>query len=307
MVIRVLPPAMSFWGPNRGLTIAMVCISGLAVGGLLVAMSWSTDTPPLLVLWCVPVVLAAIPALVRRSQRYRRARAEFVRRVPPMKQCPAAAVLEERWKSLSLPPSVKKILSCCEWAAPAPPDGARIVCLGMIDLPDPGDLRFEPGIITPTRYLWWRLWPVPFGLAVLGAIVAQGLGVLPWSWLGFVSSFYYFIGLSVGAASVWFWRSTIRPTYVRYAPGIVQIVRFGFRGGRPTIRSYPMTAHTTAILVNNGTRPNRVTTLTLVRGDLRDVLLLWQVARHGQVLQGILQSLVSTAPTPPLSDEGLVG
>ncbi len=87
----------------------------------------------------------------------------------------------------------------------------------------------------------------------------------------------------------------------------MQIVTFPFGRGKPVIRSYPMTAGTTAVLVNTGTTPNGRVTLTLVRGGRRDQLPICQMADQRGILEGLLPALVSTAPTPPLSDEDLVG
>jgi len=94
---------------------------------------------------------------------------------------------------------------------------------------------------------------------------------------------------------------------VRFAPGMIQIVRFDLANGKPCIRSYPMTAYTTALLVNPGIQANSWVTLTLSRGDVHDDLPLWQMAKPRQVVTQVLQALMSTAPTPPLSDEELVG
>jgi len=92
------------------------------------------------------------------------------------------------------------------------------------------------------------------------------------------------------------------------APGIIQILQYRYRRAKPLIRSYPMDGETLAILRGKATGkkgPNLK--LTLLRGERKDTVDLSRMRRREEVAERMWQALLSTAPTPPLSDEELVG
>lgn len=192
------------------------------------------------------------------------------------------------------------------------PPRARIACVGAVELPEPGPYRFEPEVITPTRYLG-RYWiAVAIGVAVMALVVVRLTGAVRWLNfipLGAVGSFGYFYVMAIAFGGLWLWRTTIRPTYIRLAPGVVQILRYRFRGGRPQVKSFPMDAGTMALIYSwSYSQPKaRPALLYLVRGETSETIQLAQFPRKSEVLERLWQSMLSTAPPPPLSDEELVG
>ncbi len=104
----------------------------------------------------------------------------------------------------------------------------------------------------------------------------------------------------------WLWRTTVRPTYVRLAPGVVQVLEYRLRSSKPTIRSYPMLPGT-LVIVRQDVKARRPTSVQFVRGEQSDVLPVSQMKDPDDAMQHIWYALLSTAPTPPLSDEELVG
>jgi hypothetical protein len=95
----------------------------------------------------------------------------------------------------------------------------------------------------------------------------------------------------------------IRPTYYRLAPGVIQVLVYSLSSRRPMIRSYPMEAGTLAVF----TRIRKHLILTLARGENTDMLSFSHMDRPQERIEQAWKALLSTAPTPPLSDEALVG
>ena len=192
--------------------------------------------------------------------------------------------------------------------SPTPnPPGARIVCLGKIDVPEVGELFFEPEIITPTRAVGWQLVFAPIAAVVIFVWLMQVFDVIPGRGIN-PGSFGYILMLGVGAGAMWLWRTVLRPTYIRMAPGVIQILEFRYRRGKPTIRSYPLDAGTIAVLRGKATGVKTSgLKLALLRGDQQDTIELWRMQKRDKAIEHTWQALLSTAPTPPLSDEGLVG
>jgi len=220
---------------------------------------------------------------------------------------PIAYDLAAHWKpgGTAVPnDDVKAILA----SSPTPnPPGARIVCLGRIDVPEVGELFFEPEIITPTRAVGWQLVFAPIAAVVIFVWLMQVFGVIPGRGIN-PGSFGYILMLGVGAGAMWLWRTVLRPTYIRMAPGVIQILEFRYRRGKPTIRSYPMDSNTVAILRGKATAGKTSgLKLALLRGDQQDTIELWRMQKRDRAIERTWQALLSTAPTPPLSDEGLVG
>jgi hypothetical protein len=220
---------------------------------------------------------------------------------------PIAYDLAARWKpgGTAVPNNdVKAILA----SSPTPnPPCARIVCLGKIDVPEVGELFFEPEIITPTRAVGWRLLFVPIAAAIFILWLLQVLDVIPGRAIN-IGSFGYILMMGVSVGIVWIWRTAIRPTYIRMAPGAIQILEFRHRQSKPTIRSYPLDAGTIAVLRGKATDGKTSgLKLALLRGEQQDKIELWRMQKRDKAIERMWQALLSTAPTPPLSDEGLVG
>jgi len=123
-----------------------------------------------------------------------------------------------------------------------------------------------------------------------------------------VGSFGYILAMGVAVAVTWVWRTAIRPTYIRMAPGMIQILEFRYRQSKPTSRSYPLDAGTIAVLRGKATGGKTSSlVLTLLRGEQQDKIELWRMQKRDKAIERAWQALLSTAPTPPLSNEGLVG
>jgi hypothetical protein len=91
--------------------------------------------------------------------------------------------------------------------------------------------------------------------------------------------------------------------YVRMAPGVIQILQYGSFKSKPEIRSYPMEAGTVACFARIG----KSIFLTLGRGFHKDTLFFSHMRQPQQWIERTWRALLSTAATPPLSEDELVG
>lgn len=192
------------------------------------------------------------------------------------------------------------------WAArilrefPGDTNRARILCFGFVEVPDTFPYSFEPEILNATDLMWRRLiwlWP-----AVLIAvwISLQQLGFLPGS-PGWASSFY-FLTTVLGTLGYWFWSSSVRPSYVRIAPGIVQFLQF-WKGRPSTIRSYPMTEGTTVVVRQSGKYP----VFEFQRENATDCISIDDLRDKRGCETKLWRALLSSAPIPRLSEDDLLG
>lgn len=186
----------------------------------------------------------------------------------------------------------------------------RIVCMGDVNIGEAGDHRFEPQIVTPTETIWRCLLVVP--LAVGWALVLAARLWPASSYPSFLVPVLHVLEstlshLMLGAATagvVWLWKAGVRPKYLRLAPGIVQVLEYRwFWSSRPMIRSYAMAAGTLALVVETWASA----TLTLMRAEQVDLIRLSDMRHSRKTIERVWQALLSTAPTPALSDEYLVG
>jgi hypothetical protein len=115
--------------------------------------------------------------------------------------------------------------------------------------------------------------------------------------------FTYFLVAGAIALGVWIWRGMIKPTYYRLAPGVIQVLVYSLSSRRPMIRSYPMEAGTLAVF----TRIRKHLILALARGENTDMLSFSRMDRPQERIEQAWSALLSTAPTPPLSNDSLVG
>jgi hypothetical protein len=194
---------------------------------------------------------------------------------------------------------------------PASPPRARLVCVGDYRLPEPGCYLFEPEVITPTRYLG-RYWiPVAIGVIVLVFMLLRITGAVRWLSfipIGAIGSFGYFYVMAIVFGGLWLWRTTIRPTYLRLAPGVIQVLRFPFRRGKPKVSSFPMEDGTLAMIYcTPHFREMRPAMLILVRGDECESIHVAQLLRSPELIERFWHALLSTSPIPQMSDEELLG
>jgi len=249
--------------------------------------------------------LAWLPRAV--NTRYRRKRAEFLAALKITEPDPLAVAVAARWTRPSKTPKPDEIRAALRKAEHSDLGRAYVVCLGMVAVPEVDDVFFEPEIITPTRALGNHLWFIPPAFAILALWSLQLMGVIPGRAIN-IGGFGYILAMGVSAGVLWVWRSAIRPTYIRMAPGVVQILHYRYGRGKPVIRDYPLIAGT-LVLVRGQTashKPGHLT-LTLLRGEQKDTLELWRMRKRNAIVERAWQALLSAAPTPPLSDEELVG
>jgi len=186
---------------------------------------------------------------------------------------------------------------------PAP---ARVVCFGELRIPPVRAYRFEPEIISPTRKRARQFLGIPLSVAILcvmALLVRVGHWyVMPLLFLG-LGAFLGCLILGLRAVVMWPLESLLRPTYIRIAPGMIQTVRFPLARSRPVVQSFPVAPGTVVVL--EGRRI--IQQLALRRASQRALLDFTFASSPETASVRIWQALLSTAPTPPLSDEELVG
>ncbi len=249
-------------------------------------------------------VVTAIVKLVRRSKRDAAGAAKDA--FAPHQASPdaAAAQIAREWRGLGAPPAIPRIQEAVALLEPSDPPRAHVVCLGDFDIPESGDVRFEPEIIWPTRMLLRRV-VVAFVILALVAVwwILDRLGLIPAKMWG-ANPIFSMSYLVLPPLVLWVWRAGVRPVYFRMAPGIVQALVYKWPWTRrPKVRRYPMEPGTLAVMwqATEGMR------LTLVRGTHNDVIKFGEMTGGKEVLERAWQALLSTAPTPQLTEDGLIG
>ena len=210
-VIRVPPPATTGEPLMLAILGVIILFVGLSVGITLPRPgNWVVGALGLAV--AGPVFFWSRYELVR----YRRERAKMLANHPGLEEQPLVAALVAAWhKRQPTPQQVRDVL------AQQARDGgqaAQVVCLGAVAVPEIGEMLFEPYIITATDLIWRRLLVVPFGLAVVTVWLVQAVHLVPGRF-SILGGFAYLVVGAVTAVAVWVWKSGIRPTYVRLAPG----------------------------------------------------------------------------------------
>jgi len=212
-----------------------------------------------------------------------------------------AVALERQWYFASIPPPVSKVDNALKREGIETSACPVIVCMAAIDIPAPADFRFEPEVLrideSPKGL---RLLPMVLALLVIAAVVwlnAAGVIDLP------APGYFAMGGLTAAGIVMLLWQYLVRPGYLRVAPGVVQVLRYRSPRSKPIIRSYPIDAGTFIVARQHVAKLE----LTLIRGDQRDTVGFWRFDATDKRWERIGQALVSSAPTPPLSDEELVG
>lgn len=240
---------------------------------------------------------AVLTQVIRRwvHRRYLRRRAEQLRDWPDATSLISAAIVRD-WSEHRHPPSAQWICELLTRSAP-PSATAQIVGFGSPTIPEVGDLRFEPRILSPTDIYWRRfggLWP----LGVVSAwylLAAVGLVPPPDTLFGIWAV------AGTGVLAIWIWKSGVRPTYVRLAPGIVQFLTYGPAAATPRIRSYPMLPGTLVVV------SSKENTFTFRRDGREDKLHLESTRNRKDSAAALWNALLSTAPIPQMSETDLVG
>jgi hypothetical protein len=115
----------------------------------------------------------------------------------------------------------------------------------------------------------------------------------------------HFIALfPVAAATYALVRLRLWQTYYRLAPGVVQVVRFGLFRRKPAIVSFPMGAGTLVVVSALGKTELRI---AFKRGEQERRINIVKMRNLDKVAEQFWWALLSTAPTPPMSEDELVG
>lgn len=294
-VIRVPPPKVAV---VPFLALLLVLWAGLlTLLGLYTAPAWAKP------FWYGGLLMAAIAGPVgecRHRLRLNRRRREWLERHPTWDTDHTAVRLDGLWFFLNQPPSAKAIRNVLQDAAPEH-GHAVVVCLGAFDVPQPGDYRFEPEVLgsgqtdrTDSLVVAALAFLVVFAV---GACL-EALGRVPRR-----ADEYWFAVATVASTGVYLlWRYALRPTYVRMAPGVVEGLTYSLLRSPPRIRRYAVAPDLLCIVWQGWSRIS----VTLINSRNRDEFRI--TARSNEAfVDTLLCALVSTAPTPPLSQEELVG
>jgi hypothetical protein len=284
--------------PPRAPLLEAACFWPLAPVMWFVLIGLFTAVGKPLVLLGACILLVSVWDSSRRCARFNRARRNWLERRDSAACDPVGAHLRGCWHMLSQPPDLPIIQGTIERLDSSRPAGATLVFLGAFAVPDPGDYRLEPEIVPPTSRAG-KLRSVRVALQLgtwLGLVVAAGHAanttfvLVNGAWILMVGGFLL-------------WKYLLRPTYLRAAPGVVQVITYHPLRAKPSIRTYPIDSGTLCVLVQTLTGA----TLTLWRGDDTDTAAIEPAGPSSELIERLLHALVSTAPTPPLSTEELAG
>lgn len=175
------------------------------------------------------------------------------------------------------------------------------MCLGAFDVPEPGDYRFEPEVLSSGQTI--RTADILVAELAFLVVFAVGAGLHALRWIPHGAGEYWFAIVMVVSTGIYLlWRYALRPTYVRVAPGVVEVLTYALRRSPPRIRRYAVSPGLLCIVSRGWARVS----VTLINSRNRDAFGI-TARRSEQFLDTLLRALVSTAPPPPLSREELVG
>ncbi len=319
-IYRVPPPVAT----RRFVLLAAIGPGAVAVamGGMIALTEWARDPGAA---WndihtaAVGLVALGVVATVFIGVAWgaiNRRRARFV----ADHGLPAEDALTRKLNDLPRPPAflprndqIYQALQELDFAEPGAAPGARIVLVGAVIAPPVEDEVFAPEIITPSRLLldghgWLSL---GFGSLLLA------LWVIP---------SYNFVGLRVGERSLlliygglivgplmftWLARVIVAPQYIRMAPGVIQTLRYSIFRRKPTVETFAMGPRVSAVITRHWKNDLSLTMLETPLSPLeqpRTVTIPISDARYaGEAADAMWRALLSTAPTPPLADDALVG
>ena len=177
---------------------------------------------------------------------------------------------------------------------------------GVLSPPEPDAYRFEPEIISPTRMSALKLLTLPTGLLLFGIVCAliqltqPGLFRFLLALFALLSAGAVFHGLF--AAYGWAIRLLFLPRYIRLAPGIIQVLTYPPFSRKPTIKSFFIERG--CVVVVEGERATQ--RLAVARKSDHALLNLNYMPYDETFEKRLWASLLSTVPTPPLSEEDLI-
>lgn len=257
----------------------------------------------------VPVIFLIRFQTQKANRKFAEFRSSAIQILQTMDASPASRrgeCIARLWTQIAKPPAIEKIAEALN-GEKSKPNCATIVGLGLVEIPAIGEQYFEPEIITPTAYFGAKLIFVPIALAILFFFLLQILGVIP-KFVRNFGVFIYVVVIGLGVAFSWARRTLVRPTYVRLAPGMIQVLEFRIRSGKPTIREYPMIGGTIAVvrMTLDQNKP-RLVSLKLSREGHSDELPIDQMFDNARLADLTWKALLSTAATPTLPNDALAG
>lgn len=205
--------------------------------------------------------------------------------------------LGRKWWIADVPPKLEVIRRTLGTSETAP---ATLVCMGAFDLPPIGDHRFEPVIVGQSQ-VGTQAQMVAGAFVVVGLLVT---GAIANAWGGMparLDEYWALLAMAAGVLVMWLWGFAIRPLYLRAAPGRLQVLRYPIGQTGPLIHDYPVAPGLLCVVIFGW----RSLQITLSNKRATDELLLHGVGE--EVLTRLWQALLSTAPTPPLDPDELVG
>ena len=307
-VVFVAPIGGSLLGQRRWLILVWFAIASI---GTSLVIGWTAFSIGVSALFgCAFFLLFSsiflgITWLLRR--RRLRARAAFIEQHPDWERDPLVHAYEQVWDPPDRIPKADKVREATESTKQEEDDGrALVICFGHVKIPEVGELQFEPEIITPTARIWRALSRVLVAVALLALLLLDLLGFLP-SWFppvrSLIGGFTYLLAMGFVVLVIWIWRGMIRPTYIRIAPGIIQVLVYGYSRSKPSIRSYPMESGTIVYF----TRIYKHLLITLLREEQKDTISLTNMRDAMRVSERALEAIFSTAPIPAMSEDELLG
>ncbi|MCK4340388.1 MAG: hypothetical protein KAY37_01530 [Phycisphaerae bacterium] len=296
-VVRVLPPP-AYWGIRAAVFLFILAPFCLIMTGVsLISLSglWGSFFALLFAASSLFLLFVARRDAVKQRTRTARVLAQH----PDVETDPLVRALRARWGRFNAglePKAVKETVQSLDGGAHG---SATVVCMGTIEIPIIGERHFEPYIITGTD-LWA---PKPAAFVVLGAAVTtwylQRIGVIPWRIIEW-SSLVVVLGIVGWGIVGWARKALVRPTYIRLAPGIVQVLEYRTGQRKPAIRNYPMEPGTLVVV------SEVYDAYWLFRGEQEDILMIQHLRSRAEVKEHIWWALLSTAPIPTLSDQELI-
>ena len=176
-----------------------------------------------------------------------------------------------------------------------------IVVPWSIPIPDVVDASTEPLIVRPQIGMPLAVMAATLGAAIMMLVMMILVAIAPVPKVlipGVLLTNLLPSAFILLASHVW-------PRYLRFAPGMLQVFRYGLWNNKPRVESLPLAAGTT-VFARHGASPFvRFQQLCVCLPDGRVRRFRFRLEpRRASVMW---QILLSTAPTPPLDAEHLVG
>lgn len=301
-VIWISPPVRARTSP----LVAWLACGSLTIAGFANAILGWGNTVALFSLFYFGLAAVAFWRFRVGNAAHAAARQRLMSQLNDQENQILADAVRRLWRKDHHVPTRRQILDVVLSLPPPTPPRARVVVLGDFQIPAVGNYRFEPEVVSPTRrlgrqflaipiamisfVLLWLIWrighliAIPFMFAVLGVFLVT-------------------IVLTIRVVAIWCAQVLLRSAYLRIAPRMIQTLHYAIGRRKPQVRSFPVIPGTTVVLEGR----ILVERITLSRGRARASVWLGSAQDLENLTTRLWHALLSTAPTPPLSDEELVG